>query len=433
MLRFVMGVFVAWLIVVGLMWHDDWTEAQKQSKVIGNTDRVTIVFWHALSDQLGRVLEELIGRYNASQNKFLVRGISMGNYDTLQKKLLASLVAKSAPDCAINYESLTKKFIRHRKIVCIEDLLGSEAAALKADLVPVLLANNTYDGKMWSFPFNKSVPVMFVNMDILRRFKFDAPPRNLYELASMAQVITAEKDEFGRPKIYGFGFTKNNVWTYECRVLQFGGKLTDEAGREAYLDQLPAQQAMAWYQMMLNNKFGNQYQGYEQQNDFAAGKVAMIESSMVSKVYMEGKLHFDCKMAPLVGAATDAVILSGTNINIFDKGDPVKIQGCLEFVKFFGDPETTAEWSLRTTYMPVRLSALRSPRMVEQFEKDPLLKMVYEQMNVCYFEPRLTHWFECRDMITDAVELAMQERGPPIEYLKPLDRNLDAVLSHTAE
>ena len=47
---------------------------------------------------LGRVMNELIDRYNKQSDKYFIKSISMGSYDTLAKKTLASLVAKEAPD-----------------------------------------------------------------------------------------------------------------------------------------------------------------------------------------------------------------------------------------------------------------------------------------------------------------------------------------------
>ncbi|HQG28697.1 MAG TPA: hypothetical protein PLY73_09065, partial [Candidatus Ozemobacteraceae bacterium] len=115
MRNFLIGVLIFWFIVVGLIVKDGRArEAQSLSGVGGDAKgRVEVVFWHAMGGPLGKVMDDLIDRFNKSQPTYYIKGIPMGSYDTLAKKLLASLVAKSAPDIAQNYETLTKKFIKH--------------------------------------------------------------------------------------------------------------------------------------------------------------------------------------------------------------------------------------------------------------------------------------------------------------------------------
>nr|HPQ41466.1 extracellular solute-binding protein [bacterium] len=137
--------------------------------------RVLINFWHGMGGPLGKVLNELINEYNASQSRYFIRGVNMGSYDTLQKKILASVVAGRSPDISQNFEALTLKLSRAGKLVCLDDLIAREPdpAAFKADIIPVMLRNNTFNGKLWSFPFNKSVPVLYYNKDMFREAGLD--------------------------------------------------------------------------------------------------------------------------------------------------------------------------------------------------------------------------------------------------------------------
>ncbi len=174
-------------------------------------------------------------------------------------------------------------------------------------------------------------------------------------------------------------------------------------------------------------------QGFDHQNDFKAQRVAMIENSIVSKVFMEAGIKFDFGVAPLPGAATHAVILSGTNINIFDNGDPDKIKGAWEFVKWFTSTEIGAEWSVRTTYLPVRRSSLHSDYFREAMKRDPNIAPPYVQLDYAYFEPRLSCWFEIRDLMADTLEEASIEKGPPEKYLAPMNEAIERILRHATD
>ncbi|PKL47404.1 MAG: hypothetical protein CVV42_13170 [Candidatus Riflebacteria bacterium HGW-Riflebacteria-2] len=448
MRNFLIATFLCWLIIVFAIIDDDKKSAGAAMIDASSEGRTQVVFWHAMGGPLGIVMDDLVTRYNKSQSNYFIKSVNMGSYDTLAKKVLASLVAKEAPDISQNYETLTKKFIRHNKIVCLDDLIASETEDIKGDIIPVLLDNNTFDGKLYSFPFNKSVPVLYYNKDIFTRVGLDPeqPPRTLEEMVKYCRIIT----EYHRTtpgadnSVYGYGCSKANVWSFLNRILQYGGKIVSDDGRKSHFADQPAINALAYLQNMLKEGIAREGQGFDHQNDFIAGKCAIIESSIVSKVFMENSIEFNFGVAPLPGyiikpnpemtinesEINRGVILSGSNINIFNNGDPKKIAGAWDFIKWFTSTEIGAEWSIRTTYLPVRKSSLASDYMQKALEKDPNMAAPYVQLDYCYFEPRLSVWFEVRDLMADHLERATLEMEPAENYCQQMGKDVDAILRH---
>ena len=233
--------------------------------------------------------------------------------------------------------------------------------------------------------------------------------------------------------MYGYGTSKANVWGFLNRILQFGGKLVDEEGKKSHFHEPEAVKALAFLQDLIRYRVAFEGQGFDHQNDFKAQRVAIIESSIVSKVYMESGIKFDYGVAPLPREVERGVILSGSNINIFNNGDPEKIRGAWEFVKWFTSTEIGAEWSVRTTYLPVRTSSLTSSYFLEARKKDPNLAPTYVQLDFCHFEPRLTCWFEIRDLMADFLEESTLKMGSPSVYLNRMSEDIDAILRHATD
>lgn len=451
MRNFLIAVLAFWLLIVFAIRHDDQQAAGLAKNDVGAEDRIQVVFWQAMGGPLGIVMDDLVARYNKSQNKYYIKSVNMGGYDTLAKKVLASLVAKEAPDISQNYETLTKKFIKHNKIVCLDDLIASETEDIKSDIIPVLLANNTFDGKLYSFPFNKSVPVLYYNKEMFKKVGLDPehPPRTLEEMVNFCRQITNyHKNTPGADKsVYGYGCSKANVWSFLNRVLQYGGKIISDDGHKSYFADQPAINALAYLQNMLKEGIAHEGQAFDHQNDFIAGKCAIIESSIVSKVFMEDSIEFDFGVAPLPGYIINpnpemtineseinrGVILSGSNINIFDNGDPKKIAGAWDFIKWFTSTDIGAEWSIRTTYLPVRKSSLQSPIIQAALEKDPNMGAPYVQLDYCHFEPRLSVWFEVRDLMADYLETATLKMTPAEEICEQMSKDIDAILKHASD
>lgn len=436
MRNFLIAVFVCWLIIVVLIIRDDKERAGMVDPKSKQTNRVEVVFWQAMGGPLGKVMKDLVDRYNNSQDKYYIKSVNMGGYDTLAKKLLASLVANEAPDIAQCYETLTKKFIKNKKIVCLDDMIASETEDIKSDIIPVLLRNNTYDGKLYSFPFNKSVPVLYYNKDMFKEVGLDPehPPETWSELASYARIVTNyyKKTKPGAG-IYGYGCSKASAWNYLNKVIEFGGSIVTEDGRKAEFDKPPAIEALRFMQNIIKEGIAKEGQRFDHQNDFKARKVAIIESSIISKLFMESGIDFNFGVAPLPKEKKRGVILAGTNVNIFDNGDPEKIKGAWDFIKWFTSTDIGAEWSIRTTYSPVRKSSLKSKIFLDALKKDPNLRAPYAQLDYCYFEPRLTCWFEIRDLIADYLERATIEMGPPEKYCEGMNNDANAILRHASE
>lgn len=450
MRNFLIAVLICWFIIIGLIIQHD-KESAGISPKDGDTGRTEVVFWHAMGGPLGIVMNNLVERYNKGQENYYIKCINMGGYDTLAKKVLASLVANEAPDISQNYETLTKKFIRHNKIVCLDDLIASEAEDIKSDIIPVLLANNTFDGKLFSFPFNKSVPVLYYNKDLFIKVGLDPNrgPATLEELFLYCQKITDyHQNTPGADKsVYGYGCSKANVWSFLNRILQYGGKIISEDGDNyvSHFADAPAVNSLDFLQRMLRAGIAKEGQAFDHQNDFIAGRVGLIESSIVSKVFMEDDIKsFEFGIAPLPGhilasgtaegepVINHGVILSGSNINIFNNGDPKKIAGAWDFVKWFTSTEIGAEWSVKTTYLPVRKSSVEHEIIRKAQIDDPNLKAPYVQLDYCQFEPRLSVWFEIRDLLADHLERATIEMGEAQGYCDQMQKDVNAILKHVS-
>ncbi len=399
------------------------------------TDRVIVQFWHGMGGPLGEVLNALIDEYNKRQDKYYVLGVSMGSYDTLQKKVLASVVAGRSPDISQNFEALTLKLSRAGKLVSLDKLIAREPdpESFKSDIIPVLLANNTFDGELWSFPFNKSVPVLYYNKEMFANAGLDPekPPATVSELMEYSRKLTVDRNHDGKPETYGFALTLRNQWNWACRMISYGGTMFEPHNRKVFLDSRASILATRSYSDMIHEGTAKFASGYDHQNDWLAEKVAMFEASIVSRVYLKGKIKFNYGVAPVPYGEKPAVILSGTNINIFDNGDPERIAGAWDFIKWFTSTEVGARWSLNSTYLPVRKSSLNSEILQKAFAADKNLFAPYKQLDYATFDPRIPEWFECRVKIADQLEQIYIKSAEMFEHKSTESEYLDMVAEHS--
>src|SRR6188472_4184990 len=65
---------------------------------------VEIQWWHAMGGTLGERVDELVKKFNPSQQKYVVVAVNKGNYDEVINGTIAAYRAKRAPHLVQIYE-----------------------------------------------------------------------------------------------------------------------------------------------------------------------------------------------------------------------------------------------------------------------------------------------------------------------------------------
>ncbi|MDD2717856.1 MAG: extracellular solute-binding protein, partial [Candidatus Wallbacteria bacterium] len=216
-------------------------------------------------------------------------------------------------------------------------------------------------------------------------------------------------------------------WIFDCMILQAGGKLISDDGKKALFNSNEARESLD-YLIKTLKEVAYKTQGFDNQNDFIAGKNGIVVGSCVSKAFMEKDIKFNYGIAPLPGFRKNGVIVSGTNVVIFKK-DPEKEAAAWKFLKWFTEPAQTAFWSLKTSYVPVRRSALETPLMRDAFAGDPRLKAPISQLEYSDYEPRMPEWYNGRQILEQTLDKALTEKGDSMTYLNEANEKINLELN----
>jgi len=384
------------------------------------TDVVEVTFWHAMGGPLGKVLVEMINEFNRTHPNIQIVPVSMGQYNALSQKIMAAVAADRPPTMAQAYENWTVELILTESIVPIEQFVRSEDGLSEeslADILPVFIENNTWNGVLWSFPFNKSVRALYYNKDLFREAGLDPehPPTNWEEYFEYAKRITKDIDGDGVPDVWG-NAGQVNVWMFGNLLIQNGGSFLSDDGESVAFNSREGIEALAFMKKMLADGVGFVASGYEYQNDFLAGKVGMIEGSTVSIAFMKGKYSFEMGIAPIPRGKLPGCLIAGTNVVIFKKASPEQQKAAWEFIKWFTDTEQTSRWAASTFYVPVRKSAFETEILKKRFEEFPGLREAFAQLNYASSEPKIAGWYAGRRYLNEISIESVLRGNTPIEW-----------------
>ena len=423
-------IFILLLLVLVLF-----SGCTKQKKADASS-KVEVVFWHAMGGPLGDALTKLIDEFNDTHDDIHINAIAMGNYTALSQKIMAAVQTGNQPDISQVYESWTSNMMEGdvlrpvAEFIAEDENFGDEDLA---DFYPIFIKCNTIDGQLVSFPFNKSVRVMYYNKDILFQNNMDPnkPPMNWSEFREMCRKLTVDIDGDGVPDRYGTTI-KINAWQFENLLLQAGGEIMDMESSKPLFNSQAGVEALKYLTGILNeDKTAYLSPGYDGQNDFLASKVVFYEDSSVSIAYMKNiGIDFNLGISSVPIKDTKRNLISGTNVAIFKSEDKRVELAAWEFVKWFTSSEITAKWSEYTYYMPVRRSSFQQPNIKKRLLTNPEIKSVYDQLEFATYEPQISEWFETRKYLEDQViEKVLRGTSSPKSALDKAAKKLTEMLA----
>ncbi len=390
-----------------------------------------ITLWHVMGGPLKATLDSLIAGFE-QETGIAVKAVNMGNYTALSQKLMAAAAAGNLPEITQSYEAWTSQLLEKDAVRPFQDFLIEEGGLDSADLVdifPVMISECSRDGRLVTLPFNKSVPVYYYNRDMFVAAGLDPDsfPTTWDSFIEVARLMTVDRNGDGRPESWGTAFPINSLWLFQCLILQNGADVFDSAGRASFAgpEGVAALQLMA--DLVYKYKVGYITTGFEHQNDFLAGRVAMIQGSSASLAYLSLQdIPFELGIAPLPGANRRAVVLSGTNMAILRQRDEKSMEAAWRFAKYLIRTDNTARWSAETSYLPVRRSGFSHPLMRAKFRKYPGLERAYRQIDYAWPEPREVAWLTGRAIVEEeGLQPALKGLKTPQEALSSAARHLD--------
>jgi len=393
-----------------------------------------VVFWHAMGRWENELLA-IVEEFNALHPEMPVRAYNMSRYQALSQKIIAAVAAGQPPTISQAYEAWVSEMIQGGIVECLQPYADGPAGLTEADWAdfrPVFLEECTYDGALWSFPFNKSVRTLFYNRDLFAANGLDPdlPPRTWDEWRDASVRLTRDLDGDGRPDRWGTT-TRASVTVFGNLLLQNGGRFFTPDGKHSAIASPEGVEAMEFmWELVGARRLGYATFDYAYQNEFKAGWVGMMESSSVSLSFLRGTIDFDLGVAPLPGRKKHVALIQGTNLVVFKKATEAQKRTAWEFIKFLTSTENATRWSLATGYAPLRASCLEQPAMRAYLDEVPGLRETYAQLTTARSEPRNSAWFAGRKYLEEgAIQRVMRGTASPAEALRETARKIDSEIA----
>ncbi|MGC8544958.1 MAG: ABC transporter substrate-binding protein [Athalassotoga sp.] len=382
--------------------------------------KTVVTFWESMGGDLGKTLTQIVDTFNSQHANIEVKAIYVGSYSTLQEKLLASAVGGGLPTISQVYSNWTAALMKSNVIQPMQTFIDNPQIGLSQsqlnDIWEPFLKANTWNGKIYTLPFNKSIYIMFVNQDALALAGVSIP-KTVPELINDLPLLTI-KDSSGKVIQYALGL-RTTVDTYEIFLRQNGADFINSDYTKATLDTPVALETLQTLVNMI--KSGDVLgQGGYLDGPFGNGQIAMYIDTSAGLSYTANSVggKFSWTIAPVPAWKTQAPPFAGTDLAIFNTATTEEQQAAWEFVKFLLSPQIQAFWAIKTGYLPVTKSAVETQAWKDYAASNPMANILVSQIPYGSSDPGIAAWSQIRNDVGTLVSDAMFFKKTPQEALQ---------------
>ena len=387
-----------------------------------------IMWWHAMSGQLGHQLEKLAGDFNASQSEVRIVPSYKGNYTETVTAAIFAFRSRGQPAIVQVNEIATATMMAAKGATYpVFELMRDEAEAFSPSAyLPAVAGYYTdVDGNMLSFPFNASTPILYYNKDLFRAAGLDpeAAPKTWPEVGAAAKRLRAA----GAP----CGFT--TAWPSWIHIENFSAfhnlpiasKGNGLGGLDAVLtfnNPLVVRNIAQLAEWQTAKIFDYSGRAVAAEPRFQKGECGIFIGSSATRADIRANSKFEIGYGmlpywPDIKGAPQNTIIGGATLWVLRDRPREEYKGVAKFFAYLSKPEVQAAWHQNTGYLPITRAAFDLTRAQGFYDRNPGAAISIEQMTL---KPptensrglRLGSFVLIRDAIEDELEAAFSGRKP---------------------
>jgi len=372
-------ILMAFLVAFGAFARGTKEAAPTVAKPAGITadpTGATITFWYQHAKDKDVAMKKMLDEFNSTNPwKITVKGEYAGGYTDIYNKMIAAIAAKNPPDLVVAYQNNAATFQVSDALTdlnpYVKDAKYGLTDAEYADFVEGFInqdINTQFGGIRLGFPPNRSVEVMYHNLDWLKKLGLGVPKTWDEFYAACKAATDKAADTYG----YAIDTDASRVF---AQVISRGGDIRKADGKGYNFNTPAMKDSMAFMAKLYKDGWGRKVaKAYDDQNDFGNGKVLFTISSSSGLTFYGAAVKagkagvFDWSIAaPPTSTGKPTLNLYGASVSV-PKTTAQKQLAAWLFIKWFSEPKQQAAWTQVAAYFPVRKSA--EPLLADYLTKD---------------------------------------------------------------
>lgn len=399
-------------------------------------DRIPVRFWHMWTSDWKAVVEEIVGRFNESQDRYEVIPLSVPG-TAADSKFLLSVAGGDPPDVMAQWNQVIPKWAESALLIPLDSLMSpGEWKEFQETTYPAAQKIGIYKGRLYAVTIGLDLYACYCRVDHLREAGLDPaqPPQTLEELVRWGEMLQKQTPDGELSRI---GFLPTGFAMY---APSFGSGFYDTERDVLTLntpDNLRALSFLADQRRKLG--FANVIR-FESGLNVGQGSVQWPFISGAYSIAMDGQWRVEqlARFAPELdyitfpipppeGGRKHAGWANG-NFMVIPAGAR-QVEGAWEFIKFWSgidNPERAAEFYAWGGWLPMSPAIAEAPKYREYIKKNPQFQTFLDILPSENLQPTPPVPFQIYlwDRITWASDAVQRGSLTPEHALEGLERDI---------
>lgn len=341
-----------------------------------------ITFWYCYTDKIQENNINLTKEFNETEGK--AKGITVtaeyqGDYPTMSQKLKAAFVAGSAPAVTVMDTSMLQPFAASKVLLPLDTYINRDDYGLD-DFQPSFLTDSEFGGRIYSLPYLRSTPVLYLNTTILKKAGLDPNgPDTLEELAVYAKTIKEKTGKFGL-SVFA------DAWLFQTFMMGQGSSLYNDTVTSTFIN-TPAAKKIIGLVSDMRDSGSTRILASSQASTILADAASQncgmwfySTGGLTSFMALAQKNGFNVTTAYIPKGIQNSLPTGGANLVATSRLTDAQKEASWQFIKWMTQKEQTIKASTTTGYLPSRISAANDPVMQSLYQTTPPFKIAMDQL-----------------------------------------------------
>lgn len=344
---------------------------------------VKIEYWHPNADtQGGQTVIELVDAFNASQDEVEVTPVyNSGMYQGIMQNLQTSAAAGATPALVQIGWSYREYFVNNfgftEPQAVIDQAFPDDVSYLSEKFAENIYAlATTNDGMQAGLPYSLSVPVLYVNMDILKEAGVDAESLTSWEAVRAAAKQIADTTDY--EGLYIAEAADN--WNMQALLESNGSKVIAD-GQATFADEQGIS-TYQFYQEMVNEGSVLHAPNDQGQQAFVSGEIGMAHMTIAQRTNVVSNSAFDTLAVPSPAfEGHEKHVPAGGSMLVLTATETEQQEAAWKFMKFLYEADNIAAWTNGTGYVPATQDATENAELKTLLTEDAIFSAAYASID----------------------------------------------------
>jgi sn-glycerol 3-phosphate transport system substrate-binding protein len=352
-----------------------------------------IMWWHAMSGELGKQLEKLAADFNASQSDYRIVPSYKGNYTETVTSAIFAFRSRSQPAIVQVNEIATATMMAAKgAIYPVFELMRDQSEPFSPDAYLPAVTGYYADvaGNMLSFPFNVSTPILYYNKDLFRAAGLDpeVAPKTWPEVGAAANRLRTAGSACGLTTSWPSWINVENFSAFHnvplaTRTNGFGGLDAELTFNNPLMVRHIAQLA----QWQTTKAYDYSGRGQSAEPRFQKGECGIFIGSSATRADIKANSKFEVGFGmmpywPDVAGAPQNTLIGGATLWVLRDRPRAEYTGVGRFFAYLSKPEVQAAWHQNTGYLPITRAAFDLTRAQGFYDRNPGAAIGIEQLTL---------------------------------------------------